>query len=255
MIKINNLSLSLKNSELLKNLNFRFNEGEIIGLIGTAGAGKTLLLQILSGYIKKYSGEILLFDKPLNEFKKKKFNQTISCSSKKTCTNPDETVFNFLLYSRIPFKKFLNPYSEYDIQITEDYITQFELQRYRERKILSLSDDILKRVILAYSFIRSAKVLLLDNPTNDLNIHSISLLKKCLCKYVMNGDKISIIASNDINFITQTVDKFFLIDGGELVIEGNPEIIDSKLIKKYFHTEVLVSRNIYNGKPEIHLYN
>ena len=131
----------------------------------------------------------------MQSYKKNLLNQLLSYSFEERPHNSDDTVFDFLLQSRIPYKKFLNPFSEYDIQITEECLHQFNLNTYKNNKILSLPGAILKRCCLAYSFIREAKVTILDNPTSDLDFHSIFTLQRYMSKYVMNGDKIIIIAS------------------------------------------------------------
>ena len=190
----------------------------------------------------------------MQSYKKNLLNQLLSYSFEERPHNSDDTVFDFLLQSRIPYKKFLNPFSEYDIQITEECLHQFNLNTYKNNKILSLPGAILKRCHLAYCFIREAKVTILDNPTSDLDFHSIFTLQRYMSKYVMDGNKIIIIASNDLNFVIQTSDRIIILKDGEIALEGTHNMIDGETIKKYFNIDIIYSKNIYNGKPVINLF-
>ena len=255
MIKINSLFYSKDKKEILKNINLTFAEGEITGIIGKSESGKTSLLKTAAGIIKNYEGEIFLNDESFKILSDKSIRKRIAFSQG---NNPhdliDDTLYNFLIQSRKPFKKFLNPFTDYDIQITEDYIKVFRLNDYRDKKILNLSDGVFKKALLASAFIKNADVLLLDNPTNNLDIESISLLQKAILKYSIDGDKIIVIADNDISFLLQNADKILLMDGGGIAAELKPESVDVQMIKNYFNADVLISRNIYNGKPLIHQY-
>ncbi|MDY6932642.1 MAG: ABC transporter ATP-binding protein [Spirochaetota bacterium] len=254
MIEIRDLSLTRNKTEILQNINLSFNEGDVIGIIGEAGAGKTALLQILAGVIKDYKGDVIIKNNNLLSLTKGHHQLLISSLLNSIPSNDEYTLYDSLLEARKPFKKFLNPLTELDLQLTEEYLNLFELDRFKEKKICTLSDGIIKRTLLASSFIRDAATLIIDNPTCDLDIRSISLLQKAISKYVIDGDKILIIASNDINFIIQTVDRIIILQDGHLVLETRPDAIDGELIKRYFNLEVIFSRNMYNGKPDIQLF-
>ncbi len=255
MIKINNLSYKKNKTEILKDINALFNEGEITGIIGESGSGKTSLLKMIAGKLKGYEGEILFNNFSIKSLSNKKIQKHIaSLFSNNSYDIIDDTLFHFLMQSRKLFKKILNPFTDYDAQITEDYIKSFKLTDYKDKKVLTLSDGIFKKALLSFPFIKKADVLLLDNPTSNLDLESISLLQKAIMKYSIDGDKIIIIASNDLNFLMQTADRILIMKEGRIDAEVNPEMIDAQMINKYFNTEVLISRNIYNGKPNIHHY-
>ncbi|MCP4133947.1 MAG: ABC transporter ATP-binding protein [bacterium] len=254
MIEINNMSFSYNKNEILRNISLSVENGEIVGIIGSPGSGKTILLRILAGYIKGYTGEIVYNSTPLNSFSKKKLHQDISHLDNEMPENLEDSVRNFLLLSRMPYKRMLNPFSEYDIQVTEEYIKQFGLESIEEAALNMLPESSLAMTRLAHAFIREANLLFLDNPTTGLGIPMYGRLKKILSKYVLNGERTIICCSNDINFISQTADRILILHEGSIAEQGSPDIIDADLIKKYFKTEVLISRNIYNGKPEIHFF-
>jgi iron complex transport system ATP-binding protein len=254
MIDIKGLCFSYNNIKILKDLNLAVNPGEIIGIIGKSGSGKTTLLKMIAGLLKGFTGSIELENILIQSLSPKELSRKVAYLFNTGNEDIiDDTLFNFLIRARKSEKKFLNPYTELDIQITEQYINQFQLNNYKNKNVLSLPGALYKNALIAYNFIKDAKILLLDNPTGSLDIHSILLLQKSLQRHVINGDRVSIIASNDLNFISQTADRIILLDNGNTAAEGKADIITSELIKKYFNVDVLISRNIYNGRPYVHL--
>jgi iron complex transport system ATP-binding protein len=256
MIEIENLKVSLGRNEILNDITMNIMEGEIIGLIGKAGTGKTVLLKTIANHLKMHSGKILYDEMSFPSFIKQNKNNRIHYVNNPMPDNMDDSVYNFLLLARARYRKMFQDYSGYDIQIAEEYINLFNLESYREYSLGSLSSSIMQRVLLSFSFIQMAKYMLLDNPTNNCDIKTISYLMKAVSKYTMNGNKAIVIASNDLNFISQTTDRVIILDAsGKIAIDGPPEIISRKLLKEYFDSDVLISRNIYNGRPEIHYYS
>ena len=60
--------------------------------------------------------------------------------------------------------------------------------------------------------------------------------------------------SHDLNFLSQTVDRIIIMENGKIVQDGTHELINAEMVKKYFGCEVMESRNIYNGRVELHLF-
>ncbi len=254
MIEIKDLNYSHGKTKILSDINLAVNQGEILGIIGKSGSGKTTLLKAISGMLKGFTGSISIGNTPLQALSRKDLAKKISSLLHiKSEEIVDDTVYNSLVAARKPEKKFLNPYTEVDFQITEQYINQFQLNDYKDQKLLSLPHSIFRNALIAFAFIRNSDILLLDNPTSDMDIHSVLLLQKALQRQVINGDRLSVVASNDLNFISQTADRIILMDHGNIAAEGTSELFTSEMIKKYFNVDALISRNIYNGKPNVHL--
>ena len=252
MITINSLSYKKDNTDILRDINTKIYTGEIIGIIGESGSGKTSLLKIIAGVLKDYNGEILIKNKLLNSISLKEVEKHVSSLFTRYPNEIiDDTVFNFMLQSRKIYKKPFNPFSDLDLQVTEEYIRLMHLNPWRDKKILTLSEGILKRILLASVFIKNTDVLLFDNPTNNLDLNSCFLLQKAIIRYAANGNKIIIISSNDLNFIFNISDRLLVMSGGSIVSDVTPYEVDTDFINKYFKTEILLSKNIYNGKPGI----
>lgn len=253
MIDISNVSLTINGAVILDGISISMNDGETVGVIGRSGSGKTAFLKSIAGLMRPYRGSVLVNSAPLRR-EAGGNGKIVSYYGAGVPQNPDETLFDFLLLARVPYKKYLKPFSDYDRQITEEFMEILGLTPFGDAKIGTLPDGLFRLAMLAHVFIGEAYAVILDNPTNDLDIVSVRLLRKALSRYVMNGNRIAIICSNDLNFISQTADRVLVMDAGRVAKTGSVDILDAELIKKYFGIDVIISKNIYNGKPEIHLF-
>lgn len=255
MIELSNITYPPKNP-VLKEISLNFNEGEITGIIGRAGSGKSTLLSLLSLDEKIPDGI-----KKMIRFK----NEPASALSRKETAglvmradtmpeNMDELLGNFLLLSRIPHKKFLDPFKEYDFNIVNSFMERFALAPFREYALNRLTAGFFKRTLLAFSFIREAKIMLFDNPTGGLDLHGTKILYKEMVKSVMDGRRSIIIASHDINFIAETADRIIILDDGKIAEDIPPDKLNTQILKKYLEVETIISKNMYNGRPIVHLF-
>ncbi|MEJ5362566.1 MAG: ABC transporter ATP-binding protein [Spirochaetota bacterium] len=254
MLTLNNLSLTISDNHILKNISVEFFEGEIIGIIGKPASGKSILLQTIAQYYTHYNGEILLNTKPIHSIKKRDLAQTISFQPASYWYNHYITLHDYLISSRMPYKTFLSPFQSFDYEIVNKYIDHFELQQYTSKPLMLLSSDVQARALLAFHFIRDAQIVMLDNPTQNLSLPSHNQLHDAIIRYCSTGKNCCIIASHDINFLAQTVDKFYIMDNGSIVDSFLPADLTEDSIKKILGVDVFITRNIYNGKPNVHLY-
>jgi iron complex transport system ATP-binding protein len=253
MIDISNLSLTINGAAVLDGISVSINDGETVGVIGKSGSGKTVFLKSVAGLIRSYRGSVS-FNRDPQGREAGGDGKIVSYYGAAAPQNPDESLYNFLMLARVPHKKLLKPFSDYDRQITEEFMEILGLMPFGDVSIGTLPDGLFRLAMLAHAFIGEAYAVILDNPTNDLDIVSVRMLRKALSRYVMNGNRMAICCSNDLNFISQTADRILVMDAGRLAETGPPDMLDAELIKKYFGIEVIISKNIYNGRPEIHLF-
>jgi len=255
MIECNDLGFTVEGRTVLKGVSFTVEEGEILGLIGPSGSGKSILLKLLAGSILNHEGTISYNGIPLKEYQKEKKHVKISYSNTALPENIDDSVINFLHLARIPHKKFFKNFSDYDTQIVENWLDQFGLTAGKDSALRTLSDSALRRSVLANAFIYEALVMILDDPSAYLDIESIARLYRAVRRYVINGERMVVLGGNDINLALQVSDRIILLNGsGSIAAHCSPESVTGKMLGDIFNTEVLLSRNIYNGRPEIHIF-
>lgn len=227
--------------------------GEIFAIIGKAGSGKTSLLRSAAG-IGPGKYDVIIKDKEISKLDRKTIARIISHNLGIKMQNKDEKLRDFLMLSRLPFKKQLNPYSDYDHDICDKYAAQLELTDHMNSPLSKISASTRRIALVCFALIREPEFLILDEPSARQDIRSVSLLARTLIKFAATVPSTILIASNDINFILQTADRVALIENNTIAEILKPYEIDSEFIMKYFQTETLTSRNIYNGRPMVHYY-
>ncbi len=245
-------SVSLKG--ILKDVSFSAEQGEIIGIIGPGGSGKTSLLEIIAGKKKQDHGRVIIGKLPVESYTQKELTAKVFLFDRSQSVNTEDTVENFIMLSRAGYKKLFMPFNDYDNQITQEYLRKFGLYEKRHQRLKDLSQNDLQAAFHAHVFSSEADIILFDNPTGYLDLKKTTIFEKSIARYALSGEKTVIIATNDINHVTRTADRIIVLKDGIIAMQGQPDMITQEMIKEYFGVDVFISRNIYNSRPELHLF-
>ena len=254
MIKIKNLTYLISKKPVIDNISLTLKEMEIIGICGPPGSGKTTLLQILAGKLKNYTGSIELNGTELSSIPVNILNkQVVLDDLDKGKFNEESTLYNFILSGRWLYKRFLNPYDENDHHLTEDIIQKLHLENNKNNKLKTLSHSCLQIARIGKVLAHQSDITLLDNPERCLNINQRKNIFTVLKKYASGNGKNIIIASGDINFITNLCDRIIIIDNGKIIEDTSPENISAEIMEAVFKTKLVMIKNIITGKNEFQI--
>jgi zinc transport system ATP-binding protein len=211
ILEVKNLSVKLDGKEIIKNINFSLNEGEILLVIGPNGGGKTTLLKAILKIIP-YDGEVII----KNNYKIGYLPQNIDNISKIPIV-----VFEM-------FKFFTDAKKEKIYEVLEF----FNLTHYKNELFKNLSGGLKQRVLIALSILTNSKILLLDEPTNNLDLNAqnefYNLIKKLKEEY-----KISmIIVSHDIGIVNAIADNVLCLNR-VMFYHGKPNLTEKELCELY----------------------
>lgn len=198
VIKVENLKLKIKKTEILKNINISFDSGKIHGLIGRNGSGKTMLMKCICGFIKPTSGEIHVNDKKVG----------------KDCDFPDNLGIIIETPGFIPY------YSGYrNLKLLADLNKKIDSDKIKEtmqkvgldpnlrRHVKKYSLGMRQRLGLAQAIMENPDILILDEPMNGLDKEGVADMRKYLLELKENGKTILIAShsSEDIEILCDTV--------------------------------------------------
>lgn len=254
MLELKDINVILKDHYCLKDITLDIQEGEILGIAGPSGCGKSALLSLAAGRVRNFMGIANYMQLPLTSYTGKNLNREISYMDGTMPERLDETVYRFVLHSRAPFKKALAPYSEEDRQCAEYAVRHLGLDGFRNTILEDLPAGTLRAVLLAFSIARNAPLLVLDEPTAYLDINFIMRLGRTVPHIVKDGKKAVILGGSDLNFMFQHCDRICFMKRGEIMKILTPDKITVQIIREYFDAEVLLTKNVYNGRPELHLF-
>lgn len=209
IIEVKNFSFKYSTNYILKKVNFSINEGECLGLLGCNGSGKTTLINCILG---EYSGE----------------GDIKICNSVPDIENPElkknigVVLDNDILLNYLTLDEYLSfvgkTYNVVESQLLERkeyWIKYFKLENDKNRIINFFSHGMRKKTQIIAAVLNNPKILIIDEPTNGLDIEMIYYLKKMLID--LKRLKITIlISSHDLSFIEEVCDNVIIISEGKI---------------------------------------
>ena len=225
MITINNLDFSYKNVAVFKNISLEFKKGNIYGLLGENGVGKTTMLKIISGLQFPKNGTCVVDDFIPSE-RNPYFLQNIFYLPEEVITE-DTTPEKFInkigvFYPRYDHAYFLNLMKELEV----DPSRKFNAMSYGQKK----------KSLLACALSLRTDYLLLDEPTNGLDIPSKALFRKVILQHSTDADNnipTIIISTHQVKDVENLIDPIVILDQDEVLLNATFEEISSKLYFDY----------------------
>ena len=244
--KINKSIFSYKKIEVVKNLNYVINQGEIIALMGMASSGKSTIVNLLSGREAPTSGKIFV-DGELN-YKKLKESCEIIDNFQKNKLLLNESVYNNLVYFGNKFK-----IASLDIEKKiVDLRDVLELDKVINKKVNDLDEIEKVKLNVAIKMLKNPMVVFFDNALVDLPSVIKSLILKLLKRINKEFKTTIVIASLDLMDIEKICKRVSIVQNGEIVLDGDFEDIK----KKYWNEKIVTitfnkSYNFPKGEFEI----
>ena len=219
IIKIENLHFSYGNREILKGIDLEISEKKITGILGPNGCGKTTLLKNILGYFKGEQGNIFLDGKESRKFSQKEKAKLISFVPQKSQLMSAMTVEEFTLMGRLPhLNNSWDGYSKSDMEITKKYLAELDLEKFTERKAVTLSGGEFQRVLLARALTQETKIILLDEPTSALDLnHALDLMEKIRENVKEKGITAAAVL-HDLNLAAMFCDELIMLKRGKSLL-------------------------------------
>ena len=220
IISFENVSLSYGNRLILDNINFKINEGEIFGMLGPNGVGKSTIFNLITGLIKPDSGKIKINNTNVSDFpiylRTKKF---------KVGYVPQYGGFfsDLTLYQNLKAiaEIVINNKNIEETKINE-LITKFELDNLKNIKAKFLSGGQKKKLVIALSLLSDPSVLLLDECFAALDVLTIKMLQEIIVN-LQNEKKITIcICDHQARDLLACVDVAMILSNCKIIAEGSP---------------------------------
>jgi iron complex transport system ATP-binding protein len=252
MLNIQDITIKYHACEVVKNITFNLQEGEIIALLGANGAGKTTLLRSLNATLPTSNGRILLDNKDLKEFSRREIAQKIAVVAQENETKFPITVLEFVLAGRFSHGNSFGFETAEDIEFAAKALELCDLQGFENRLMNELSGGERQRIVLARALATQAKILLLDEPTANVDLSHQALILKLVRERCESCDSSAVVVTHDLNLASEFADKILLLKRGEIIAQGTPkEVFTTELLRKVFDCSVLVDAHPMSGKPRI----
>lgn len=234
MIQIQNMSFSYKKKPLFKELSLEFETGHVYGLLGKNGTGKSSLLLNIAGLLRPKKGSITVnghtpFDR-LPTFLEDVFMVP------EEFYLPDISISQFI-NNNAPF------YPRFDNDRFRNYLTVLEIPA--ENTLQNMSYGQKKKVLIAFALATNVRVLLMDEPTNGLDIISKSQFRKILAE-ALDEEQCIIISTHQVKDLENLIDRVTIIDEGKILFDEKMEAIASKLSFRFAYDKEDVATAYYS---------
>jgi iron complex transport system ATP-binding protein len=254
MIEVNSISFRYHEEWVLQEVSFRVEKGEFVGVIGPNGSGKTTLLKILYRLLAPQKGEILFELVSMKKMGRRDIAKRIAVVAQETQLLFPFSVVETVLMGRSPYLGHLMFESEKDLEIARKAMEWTKILPFSDRLVEELSGGERKRVFIARALAQEPEVILLDEPTANLDIqHQVDFLDLILTLNRERGLTI-VMASHDMNIASEFCDRLILLQGGRIFQTGTPEeVITKENIESVYGCEVWIDQHPLSGMPRISL--
>lgn len=228
MLKINNISKRFSNVLAVKNLSFEVKQGEVVGVVGQNGAGKSTTFKMILNFISPDTGEITINSQKL----KSKFLDNIGYLPEERGLYLDMTIKQQVLY----FAQLHNYSKAKASRELPNWLEQLAVKGTERTLIKNLSKGNQQKVQLITTLIHKPKIVILDEPFSGLDPVNISLLIKVV-KQLKEAGTAVIFSSHNMNNVTEVSDKVLMLVDGEQKIYGPINQIRSNFEKNKIYLE------------------
>ena len=242
MIEVKEISFKYKRKAIFKDLSLSFGKGKIYGLLGKNGAGKSTLLYLITGLLQSQKGKIFYNDENVS----KRLPSVLS----DIFIVPEE----FSLPD-IPLKKYISINKPFYPKFSEDQLNKnlshFELDDILNIRLGSLSLGQKKKVFMSFALATNTSLLIMDEPTNGLDIPGKSQFKKFIASN-MDDDRTVIISTHQVQDIEKLIEYVIILENSSILLDASAEDICRNL---YFingasdidHEKALYASRSYQG--------
>jgi iron complex transport system ATP-binding protein len=240
--------------EAVTGVSLRVSPHEITAVVGPNGAGKSTFMRALNGALVPARGLVLLDQKPLRSFARRVVSRRIAVVAQEADLRFPVTVMEFVLGGRYAWSStgMWGWETAHDIEAARVALCETELEEFASRLMNQLSGGERQRAVLARALATEAGILLLDEPTANLDLaHQAAVLRlvRALCD---RRGTASVVVTHDLNLAAEFADHVLLLKGGRALAYGPPrEVLTPELLEEVFEIRVLVDAHPLTGAPRI----
>ncbi len=254
MLEARNITVTYGERRALTGVSLRLKAGTVTAIVGPNGAGKSSLLRAFNGTIRPAHGEIILDELPLRSYSRRAVSRRIATVAQEAELRFPVTVMEFVLggrYARASAGAW-GWESQHDLKVAQEVLRETELETLSGRIMNQLSGGERQRAVLARALATEANILLLDEPTANLDLgHQATILALVRARCDQRGASAAVI-THDINLAAQFADSVLLLKNGQPLALGAPsQVLTESMIGAAFGVRVLVDAHPLTGVPRV----
>ncbi len=249
MIAVEELCFSYdKKTDLLKNINFSINKGEIVSLLGPNGSGKTTLLKCINSILKPLKGSICINGKDVSLMKRDEIARYVSYVPQEHRTSFPYTVLDVVLLGRAPYIGLFSTPKSADVEKCYELLNTIGISYLAERIYTKISGGERKLTLIARALCSQAEILLLDEPTSNLDMKHQTDVLGTIKELAAKEGLTVLMTVHDPNLAMLASDRAVLLKHGNIIFTGDvKDVITTENIEYVYGCQVQsISKNNLN---------
>lgn len=227
------------NTIIASNINIEIAEGELVGLIGINGVGKSTLLRSLTGVQEVLKGTVSIAGKELKDTPSEKLSELISIVLTEQPISKNLSVFELIALGRQPYTNWIGTLTSIDKEFINNALDLVDIVDLQHKKCYELSDGQLQKVLIARAIAQDTDLVVLDEPTTHLDIYHQAYVLKLLKNLTHQTKKGILFATHEINLAIQLCDRIILMQKDEVSIGTPGELIENGVFSKMFPPDLI----------------
>ena len=250
-VRVKNLQYSYPKakSPVIQNISFEVPNGCITSVIGANGVGKSTLIKSMIG-IFKGSGDVWINDVHRNDLSHEELHRLIGYMTQENALLTSLTVLDVVLLGRLGTLNIR--VQDEDIEKAVSMMRLLHLDHLQDRPFYALSGGQRRMVDVAQTLVRDPKVLLMDEPTANLDLVNELQVLELVKSYTIQKNTATLLTLHDLNLAARYADRLVLLKGGVVFREGSPgQVITEENIQEAYGVEVHVHISSKTGTPMV----
>jgi len=244
ILKTNNLSIGYtskkKETIIASKINIELHKGELIGLVGANGIGKSTLLRTLTNVQDHISGTIIINNKTLSNYNPVELAKVLSLVLTEPVASKNLSVFELIALGRQPYTNWVGRLTENDISIVHQALEQTNIESLKYKKCFELSDGQFQKVMIARALAQDTNLIILDEPTTHLDMYHKAYILKLLQKLAKETDKTILFSSHEIDLAIQLCDKLIIMNEKNVSIDSPKNLIKLGSFNSLFPKNLII---------------
>jgi iron complex transport system ATP-binding protein len=236
-LRFEGLTVELGGRTILSGIDFEVSPGEVVGLVGRNGVGKTTLLRLANGVLEASAGRVLLGEESVSTLSRRRLARGIALVPQDLHVPFPFRVGELVLMGRAPHQPMVGLESESDVELALEALERFGIRDLADRAITTLSGGERQLVLFARALVQDPDVLLLDEPTAFLDLkHRVEVLREV--RAFARSGRSALIVSHDLSLAARSCDRIVLLGSGRVAAVGRPaDVLTPENLRSAFGIE------------------
>lgn len=237
ILSVDELRFLYRNRVVLNEIAFSINEGEVVAILGPNGVGKTTLLKCLNRILTPRGGAVLLDGNDLLRLDMIEIARKVGYVPQRVETGR-LTAFDAVLLGRKPYIGW--DISEKDLRIVDAVFRRLSMDNLRLSFLDEMSGGELQKIAIARALVQEPKVLLLDEPTSNLDLKNQVSILSIITRIVREHHIAAVMTMHDLNQALRFADRFIFLKGGKIFSHGGHDVVNPEVIEEVYGLPVVI---------------